>query len=316
MPENTGDELYLSEISPKDKPWDVHRAFADRIQNLYSLNNHARYAERIQHCAKLIGYALAANDEGELAIRLRSAHFCRCRHCSVCQWRRSLKWRAKFFQAMPAIAAAYPTHRWVFLTLTVRNCPLSELRSILSHMNKSFKRLTDLAAWPAIGWVKSVEVTRSEDGEAHPHFHCLLLVPAGYFSGHAYIKQETWRELWQKCLRVEYLPVVHVKAVKPQKTSNPGSVVDEMASAVCEVLKYSVKEQDLVMDSGWLAELTNQLHKTKAIAIGGCLRDLIEDKPETNENLLNPNGEIDGEVDDDVRIWFGWREMIARYAKQ
>lgn len=316
MPDNfdAGDEFYLSEVSPKDKPWDVHRAFADKIQSLYSLTDRVRYAERIQRCAKLIGFALAATDEAELVIRLRSAHFCRCRHCTVCQWRRSLKWRAKFFQAMPLIQAAYPTYRWLFLTLTVKNCPLSELRSTLADMNKAFKRLSDLAMFPAIGWIKSVEVTRAENGDAHPHFHCLLLVPASYFS-HAYVKQETWRETWQKCLRVDYLPMVNIKAVKGQKSANPDQVDDGIARAVCETLKYSVKADDLVgFSPEWLAELTEQLHKTRAIAIGGVLRNFIDDKPETNEDLINPDGESDSNGDDFL-IWFGWREMSARYTK-
>ncbi|WP_170869787.1 protein rep, partial [Shigella sonnei] len=26
-------------------------------------------------------------------LRLREAHFCRVRHCPVCQWRRSLMWQ-------------------------------------------------------------------------------------------------------------------------------------------------------------------------------------------------------------------------------
>ena len=63
-----------------------------------------------------------------------SKHFCRVRHCPVCQWRRSLLWRAVMFQQLPNIQERFPTHRWVFLTLTVKNPPVTELRDTLKHM--------------------------------------------------------------------------------------------------------------------------------------------------------------------------------------
>ena len=67
--------------------------------------------------------------------------FCRVRHCPVCQWRRSLLWRAVMFQQLPSIQERFPTHRWVFLTLTVKNPPVTELRDTLKHMNDSWQRL-------------------------------------------------------------------------------------------------------------------------------------------------------------------------------
>ena len=70
-----------------------------------------------------------------------SKHFCRVRHCPVCQWRRSLLWRAVMFQQLPSIQERFPTHRWVFLTLTVKNPPVTELRDTLKHMNDSWQRL-------------------------------------------------------------------------------------------------------------------------------------------------------------------------------
>ena len=80
-------------------------------------------------------------DQGKLV--LKQAFFCRVRHCPVCQWRRSLLWRAVMFQQLPNIQERFPTHRWVFLTLTVKNPPVTELRDTLKHMNDSWKRLIE-----------------------------------------------------------------------------------------------------------------------------------------------------------------------------
>jgi plasmid rolling circle replication initiator protein Rep len=88
----------------------------------------------------------------------------------------------------------YPKHRWLFLTLTVKNCSIQELRKNLDCMNKSFIRLSKLKEFPGVGWIKSVEVTRGRDGNAHPHIHCLLMVAPGYF-GANYLSQERWIDL-------------------------------------------------------------------------------------------------------------------------
>ncbi len=98
-------------------------------------------------------------------------------------------WQARFYQAMPRLAAEHPKARWIFLTLTVKNCQISELRDTLKHMNASWQRLKDRKEFkPVSGWIRSTEVTRGKDGTAHPHFHALLMVPPSWFTRH-YIKQ-------------------------------------------------------------------------------------------------------------------------------
>jgi plasmid rolling circle replication initiator protein Rep len=314
MPDTTGDSDYLTDLSPKDKPWDSHRAIADTVQNLYRSARLDKYADRIETCGKLLEFALRSDDQGDVGIRLQSAKFCRVRHCPVCQWRRSMKWQAKMFTAMPEINKAYPTHRWLFVTLTVRNCDLVDLRTTVAAMNKSFERLTKLKQFPAIGWIRSVEVTRNQEtGQAHPHFHCLMLVPPSYF-GKAYIKQEEWRSLWQRSMRLEYLPVVNVKAVKPKLDKLTG-LQDDIGQAIVETVKYSVKESDLVADENWLVELTSQLHKTRAISIGGVLKSILKDEEE-DDDLIHID-EIDKDIveDDALKLYFGWRESLKRYKK-
>lgn len=315
MPDITGDSDYLTDLSPKDKPWDSHRAIADTVQNLYRSARLDKYADRIETCGKLLEFALRSDDQGDVGIKLQSARFCRVRHCPVCQWRRSMKWQAKMFTAMPQIREAYPTHRWLFVTVTVRNCDLVDLRTTVTAMNKGFERLTKLKQFPAIGWIRSVEVTRNQEtGQAHPHFHCLLLVDSKYFSGRNYIKQEEWRSLWQRSMRLEYLPVVNVKAVKPKVDKLTGDQ-DDIGQAIVETVKYSVKESDLVADENWLVELTSQLHKTRAISIGGVLRSILKDE-EDDDDLIHID-ETDKEVieDDALKLYFGWRESLKRYKK-
>lgn len=222
-------------------------------------------------------------------------------------------WVARFLKALPNIQRDYPKARYLFLTLTVRNCQVSELKQTLTHMNESWKRLSDRKQFPAIGFARSTEITKGKDGTAHPHFHCLLMVNAGYFKVPHYLSQAAWTELWQDVLRVDYTPVVDVRAVKPNQKHG----LDGLTAAIVETFKYSVKPDDLSgagldEDRAWLLELTQQLHKTRAIALGGVLRNyLSESEP---EDLLTESG--DEELTEEAaRLLFGWRERVNRYVK-
>ena len=220
-------------------------------------------------------------------------------------------WRARFFGALPRIRQAYPAARFLFLTLTVRNCELSELRSTLTWMNKSWELLSKRKAFPALGWLKSVEVTRSINGTAHPHFHALLMVNPGYFK-RGYLSHENWRLLWQSCLKVDYLPHASVQAIKAGKGLGDVEAAEDLMKQICHTLKYSVKPEDLVSDQAWLTELTTQLHKTRAVAVGGVFKTFISD--EEPEDLIHSELDED-EPEGDCSIWFGWREAVARYYK-
>lgn len=226
-------------------------------------------------------------------------------------------WVARFLKALPAITTDYPTARYLFLTLTVRNCPLVELRSTIADMNRAWKRLTLRKQFPAIGFARSTEVTRDEDGLAHPHFHVLMMVPSSYFT-HGYITHGEWAELWRSCLQVNYEPWVHVQTVKSKRKAALGEVsaIEVIAAGVVETFKYSVKPSDLIgkggeLDRAWLVELTRQLHKTRAVSLGGVFKNyLSEAEP---EDLIGE--EVEGEELEDTSLLFGWREIVQRYIK-
>ena len=51
----------LSELSPRDKPWDVHRAESDQIANNYRGTEFQRYSERMDDCAQFLVFGLVPN---------------------------------------------------------------------------------------------------------------------------------------------------------------------------------------------------------------------------------------------------------------
>lgn len=294
-------KVYLSEISPEDKPWDKHRKNAEIAESYYSGSDFDKYAERMSFCSLLLEFGFNTTQDDTLKLKLWSAKFCRVRFCPVCQCRRSYRWKAKMYNVLPQIVEKYPTHRWLFLTITQENVPIAELRQTLVEMNKGFQRLIKRKAFPAVGWMRSTEVTRSKNGDAHQHYHCLLMVKPGYFNV-GYMKQPEWSALWRDVMRLDYDPIIDIRAVRAG--TSPTALVPELA-------KYMTKESDLVADREWFLELTKQLHKMRAIATGGILKEYLRDMPEEPEDLIGSDG--DGLDEDFGRLLFGWRSQEKKY---
>jgi len=311
----------LTEYSPNDAPWDTHRAQADDVGYIYAgAVEFERYAARMDACSGVLRFGWVDTPEtGETRLRLKEAAFCRVRHCPVCQWRRSLMWQARFHQALPALVEANPKARWIFLTLTVRNCAITDLRDTLQHMNKSWQRLIKRSEFkPVLGWVRTTEVTRGADGTAHPHYHVLMMVPPSMLAGKNYVKHSRWVELWAETLRVEYAPNVDVRAVKAKapkaEQTQAEATATALQGAVKETLKYSTKPADMVEDEAWFLELTRQTHKLRFVATGGVLKNVLKVDEETNADLALADGPAEGE-DDGSRLAFNWREGEKRYRR-
>ncbi|MBD2806586.1 protein rep, partial [Xenorhabdus sp. ZM] len=291
----------LRDYSPNDKPWDTHKGESDDVGGIYlHAAEYESYAARMRDCGGLLRFGWSTLVEtGETRLRLREAHFCRVRHCPVCQWRRSLMWQARFYQSLPRIVADYPTSRWMFLTLTVRNCAIEDLGETLTLMNAAFKRMEKRKEFkPVQGWIRTTEVTRGKNGSAHPHFHTLMMVPPSMFSGRDYVTHYRWMELWRDCLRIDYDPNIDVRAMKPKKPKEDETLVNTTAElirgAVSETLKYSTKPADMVADPAWFLELTRQTFKRRFIATGGALKDVLKLDQETNEDLILADDMADG----------------------
>lgn len=301
LSEQGADQPALSDLSPKDKPWDKHRSNADSVQNHYfHSQNFQKYARRVSECSQLLQFGIVPDDAAKRKLKLTGARFCRVRHCPVCQWRRSLMWKSKAYKVLPKIVEQYPKHRWLFLTLTLKNCSVTDLRVVLQEMNKAFKRMTMRKSWPSIGWLKSVEVTRGKDGSAHPHFHCLLIVPPSYF-GKNYMKQAGWVELWRSCMKLDYNPIVDVRAVK--RGQQPMQLIPE-------ILKYCTKESDMVGDRDWFLELTRQMHKLRCVATGGLLKDYLRELEQEPDDLIGADESGEGSIGE---LYFGWNSSEKKY---
>lgn len=333
-----GYDLQLCRLSNRDLVWDTHRTQTMFVEQIYNAENEfEKYAQRMFECSGWLKFGF--NEKNGLV--LKQANFCRVRYCPVCQWRKSLLWKALMYQSYPAIREEHPKHRFIFLTLTIKNPHISELRSTLDLMNKSWKKLTKRKEFLAVcdGWIRTTEVARpklprkskkdkiiycpkTKNTHAHPHFHIILMVKPSYFS-HGYLKQSDWVRLWRECLNVDYDPVVDVRTVKPKKG---GHVVDGMEleeaikNAIAETLKYATKPDEILHDCEnpesreWFYELTRQTYKMRFVASGGALKNAIKDEKKiTNQEMIQTGNDDEVEQTDEKRLNFTFYRNKKKY---
>lgn len=116
-------------------------------------------ARSINNCADALQVALQLPEDADPTVLLRGYNPCNRRACPMCEWRRSRVWRARLLKGLPAFLEAHPKHRAVFLTLTVRNCRVSELDDTLRAMHRAWHRMTQLSIFPSPYWLRRTEVT-------------------------------------------------------------------------------------------------------------------------------------------------------------
>ena len=260
---------------------------------------------------------------------LRGAYLCNRRLCPFCEWRRTRAWRARVICGLDAYFAENTSHKGLFLTLTVKNCPLQELRPTLSHMHASWKRLSLIAGFPAKAWMRRTEITvqRCRDvsepsrrgatqesalpppgGSAvmvHPHLHCLLLVNSNYFTK-GYRPHLWWQQQWQMAARLDYAPVVDVRRARPKRTAT-GAQVPEHKAAVIEAAKYATKATDLIGLGDALPEFHHAIARTRLVGISSSLQRYVRESDPAGDDLLdiaNPALPPDQQCLSAVAQWF------------
>lgn len=304
----------LADVSERDKTWDTHRASTHDIAQIYAQNaEFARLSERMGSCSTWLHFGISDG------LKLKTANFCRVRNCPVCQWRKSLYWKAMMYKTYDNLKEQYPTHRWLFLTLTVQNCHVSDIRATLETMHKAWRKLVKRKEFALVdGWIRTTEITRDKtkpNTHAHPHYHAILLVKPSYFKGQRYTKQAEWIRIWGECLQVSYLPNVDIRTVKPK-----GKDDTKLRGVISETLKYAVKPSDMLGDGSpqardWFLTYTKQVHKLRFVASGGLLKNALKDDDKmTNEQMIHTKDERESETTTDPRrLNFTFHSARRRY---
>jgi len=227
---------------------------------------------------------------------LKHAHFCKFRFCPVCNMRKIRFKLAPELFAINEFLSYYDKtkYAYLFLTLTVPNPKVDDLKSTIRHMNKSFQRMAESKAYKQAvkGHFRALEILGSNtpSGEAHPHFHVLLMVRKSYFTNPKhYLSRDKWLSMWQHATRDDSITQVDVRKIRP-KTLKDGTYRTAFASAVYEVAKYSTKHTDLTkLNDDDFYSIISQTKNVRFYAYGGKFKtalSALENDPQTKINIL------------------------------
>ena len=273
----------------------------------YKFPKEHKQHKAIAECSQSIFTTILQHQQNKNIKKNLSFFACKSKFCPVCNQIKSKKWAKETYKTITKIQET-EEQKFLFLTLTIKNPTIEDLDLTIKEMNKKWKKLWERYLSKQFnGFIKILEITFPNGNEAHPHFHILVSTNKNYFykSNKGYLTTEKISELWGRVLKVDYLPIVDIRKIKPKKKN--GKIVKEAVPAVIsEMLKYPMKDTDynkLNQDS--MVLLYNELYRKRLIATGGNLKMSI--------NKIDNSNELD-EVED-LDEWKKIAYIVLKYMK-
>lgn len=324
----------LSDKSPigKERPWRKHKKENMTVEKCYTAlaerGSDADYwskkAERLQSCGSHLTFNVYNNEEGK-TMKVKHAESCRVRLCPLCSWRRSIKIHTHMRKILEHMQEENK-YQYILVTLTVPNVPADKLNSKLDDLMTAWNRMQTYKRYKTAvkGWYRGLEITHNVNPLSasydtyHPHFHCIMAVSKSYFDSRDYIKQAEWLDMWRKATRDNSITSVDVRKVKPKKGADPTDII----GAVCEVTKYTVKNEDYILPKDWNMTLSSvevldkALANRRLVAFGGVMKEW--------HKKLNLDDEVDGDLIEDgedangellEEVTFCWHVGYQQYLK-
>lgn len=302
----------------RERPWSHKKDFNMKLSEIYKGIDYDK-SVRLEKCGDFLEFVLS--DDG---MKLYNANFCRVRLCPMCQWRRSLKVYGQMTKVFHALSDDYVV---ICLNLTVANCKKDELGSTIDLMSDAFHKMLNYKEIKNAvkGYYKATEIThnlykKSKDYDTfHPHYHCLLVVDKGYFKSKDYLSKNDFVRLWKLALNVNYDPILHVKKLYTREGQ-------DITSALLEVTKYTVKEDQMLTDDydidyETVSALDKALDKRRFMTLGGILKELhkklnLTDLEDDRDLIHIDDDNLSIPADDQQKIVYIWSSGYKQYIKK
>ena len=302
----------------KDNNWKERKKDNLNLADSYKRLGEKKYY-RVIDCSTFLEFGVTKTS----SLKLLQANFCKVRLCPMCAWRRSLKIFGQVSKVMDQVEKNY-NYRYIFLTLTVKNCYSEDLKDTLDLMKKSFNKLSERKAFKKAikGYFRSLEITyNKEDNTYHPHFHLILAVNKSYFTDKDYyLSQENWTRLWKESLQVDYKPVVDVRRVK-SKDKNFSKVIAETAKYTVKSEDFLIKKEDGKIDEALtdevVATLDKALHRKRLVSFGFLFKDIhrqlnLDDAENGDLKKTDNEDELRDDLTD-IILRYQWNIGIKNY---
>lgn len=146
-------------------------------------------------------------------------YFCKKRYCPICNNGRSRRFYARIKNKIAELeqTTEYKTTKYFFITLGTIPTTADDIDNRINIINKAFNKLINNHKIKKyiLGYIKAIEIKYEPNNTFNVHLHCIIAMKSTYVKGSNYLNTQKWQELWQKYLRVDYIPNVKVKT--PQK---------------------------------------------------------------------------------------------------
>ena len=292
------------------EPYSKHRRYNSPICGHLAVDpDTLDIARAIGNCSTSIGVEIPLEGPQQGQAVLRRANPCNRRLCPFCEWRRSRAWRRRFFEGLPKFHEDFPTHKAVFLTLTVKNVQVDDLRETINEMHRGWNRMVQRSFFPSKFWFRRTEVTHKSAENPltgglsfHPHIHAVLFVPSAYFS-HGYVRQTEWQKQWMDAMRLDYAPVIDVRRAR-SKTSSGGATIEQSRAAALEASKYATKATDLIAMGSSLGTYHYAIKGLRLSSSSKSLKPYITDTPIDSSLLVDQENLNDVETVRGKALWF------------
>lgn len=178
-----------------------------KLSNGRKTSDYKKIPFKLGMCSNYLEFIHLKNKESHISY----IESCHCSLCPTCNFFRSRNNLRDFIMILEDFFSYSDNCKlpFVFLTLTVPNCPGSDLRTTVKKLSKAFNKFLgyDEIKNIIVGCSRSLEITVNEDtGDFHPHFHCLLVLREDYFKWHRdfkdniYLDKLHWLFYWQRAL--------------------------------------------------------------------------------------------------------------------
>lgn len=247
-----------------------------------STNYYERKYERLEQCSTYLEFR---RERISKKYKLINTNLCRVRLCPLCAYKRSLSVYHNTADIINYINSTYSRSKYLFLTLTIKNIPGSQLSNAIDNLTRGWQNLAKQKRIKnvVLGTVRSIEITYNKRSNTyHPHLHVLIHTTEQIYSGRNYISQAEIADRWRSAAGIDYEPVVDIRRIRHNR-----------GREIAEIAKYSVKplQWDKCAESV-IITLDEVLHKRHLLSLSGTMREAkrelkIADLEEKKEWLQN-----------------------------
>jgi plasmid rolling circle replication initiator protein Rep len=276
-----------------------------------SIERQKKIGRRLSGCASVLETGF---DREKDELKVKRFYFCHARICPVCSKRRSIEDAEEVMRAIARIKEDNSETHFLFVTLTVRNPSVVNLKSTMKLMSDAFHRLKQYPFFQehVLGYLRKFELTLGAQGPdyCHPHYHCIIAVKPSYYKD-ARMGWAEIRRMWAKALRIDYEDKLQVDVQDLRQSDaskievfaaswereNPGKPIPDhyaFLAAAQELVKYEVKSSQIFEEveewmhangsseneqeaaSAWILSVEDQISGSKEINSGGVFLEALK----------------------------------------